>query len=110
MTAHRSPKHRSPGEHRRVVVPAAASKREVLVAFGAALGFPDYYGQNLDALNDCLQDLASELANGEGAPLEVEWRVHPAFRATAPFAAVEGLLADAVGASEDTLTVRVVDA
>jgi len=25
----------------------------------AALSFPDYYGQNLDALNDCLSDVAS---------------------------------------------------
>ena len=104
MTAHSS----GPGR-RRVVVPAAASKREVLVAFGTALGFPDYYGANLDALNDCLQDLASELANGEAAALEIEWRVHPAFRATAAFEAVEGILADAAGASGDALTVRVVE-
>ncbi|AMM31477.1 Barstar family protein [Sinomonas atrocyanea] len=101
---------RPSGERRRVVVPAAPSKREVLAAFGTALGFPDYYGANLDALNDCLQDLASELANGEGRPLEIEWRVSQAFRATPAFAAVEGILADAVGASEDALTVRVVDA
>jgi RNAse (barnase) inhibitor barstar len=93
-----------------VVVPAAPSKGEVLAAFGTALGFPGYYGANLDALNDCLQDLAAELANGEASPLEVEWRVHPAFRATPAFAAVEGILADAVGASEDALRVRVVDA
>lgn len=25
----------------------------------AALGFPDYYGQNLDALNDCVRDIAT---------------------------------------------------
>jgi RNAse (barnase) inhibitor barstar len=31
--------------------------REVLTAIGEALGFPDYYGRNLDALNDCLGDL-----------------------------------------------------
>lgn len=31
--------------------------REVLTAIGEALGFPDYYGRNLDALNDCLADL-----------------------------------------------------
>lgn len=100
----------APGGRRRVVVPAAAAKREVLAAFGEALGFPDYYGANLDALNDCLQDLASEIANGEAEPLEVEWRVHPDFRATRTFATVEAILADAAGASEDGLTVRVVDA
>jgi RNAse (barnase) inhibitor barstar len=32
-------------------------KREVLTAIGEALAFPDYYGRNLDALNDCLRDL-----------------------------------------------------
>ena len=32
-------------------------KREVLAAIGEALAFPDYYGRNLDALNDCLGDL-----------------------------------------------------
>lgn len=30
----------------------------VLRAIGEALAFPDHYGQNLDALNDCLRDLA----------------------------------------------------
>ena len=100
----------APGGRRRVVVPAAAAKREVLAAFGEALGFPDYYGANLDALNDCLQDLASEIANGEAEPLEVEWRVHPDFRATRTFATVEAILAHAAGASEDGLTVPVVDA
>lgn len=29
----------------------------VLEGIGRALGFPDYYGQNLDALWDCLTDL-----------------------------------------------------
>ncbi|MDO5499865.1 MAG: barstar family protein [Propionibacteriaceae bacterium] len=29
----------------------------VLSGIGRALGFPDYYGQNLDALWDCLTDL-----------------------------------------------------
>jgi barstar (barnase inhibitor) len=26
----------------------------------AALGFPDYYGRNLDALNDCMRDVVSQ--------------------------------------------------
>jgi len=33
------------------------TKAEVLQALGEALAFPDYYGQNLDALGDCLGDL-----------------------------------------------------
>ena len=31
---------------------------DVLRALGEALAFPAHYGQNLDALNDCLRDLA----------------------------------------------------
>jgi len=34
-------------------------------ALAAALGFPDYYGNNLEALNDCLGDVA---AGEYGAP------------------------------------------
>lgn len=91
---------------RTVVVPAAESKREVLVAFGKALRFPAHYGVNLDALNDCLQDLAAELANGEGGPLAVEWHVHPAFRREPAYTVIKGILEDAVAASEGALTVR----
>lgn len=35
----------------------AASAREVLAAIGETLGFPEWYGANLDALWDCLRDL-----------------------------------------------------
>ena len=34
-------------------------KVEVLTAIGEALGFPDHYGRNLDALADCLSDLSA---------------------------------------------------
>lgn len=35
-----------------------AGKTAVLTAIGRALGFPQWYGANLDALYDCLTDLA----------------------------------------------------
>lgn len=34
----------------------------VLAGIGQALGFPDFYGQNLDALWDCLTDLTRPTA------------------------------------------------
>lgn len=34
------------------------TKAEVLAAIGEALAFPDHYGRNLDALEDCLRDLS----------------------------------------------------
>jgi RNAse (barnase) inhibitor barstar len=36
---------------------AAATRKAVLIAIGKALGFPKWYGANLDALYDCLTDL-----------------------------------------------------
>lgn len=38
----------------------ATTKAEFLAAAGAALGFPDTYGQNLDALEDCLRDVGAD--------------------------------------------------
>lgn len=35
----------------------AQTKAEFLAAVGTALGFPAYYGQNFDALEDCLGDV-----------------------------------------------------
>ncbi len=35
------------------------SKKEFLAAIGEALNFPDYYGQNFDALADCLHDVSA---------------------------------------------------
>jgi len=37
---------------------AVHTKEQALDAIGAALGFPDHYGRNLDALFDCLTDLS----------------------------------------------------
>jgi len=33
------------------------TRTEFLVAVGEALDFPEHYGRNLDALNDCLRDV-----------------------------------------------------
>jgi len=44
--------------YRHVVRPGARSKSAALAAIGEAMGFPGYYGQNLDALYDCLTDLS----------------------------------------------------
>ena len=33
------------------------SKQDMLAAFASSLEFPEYFGQNLDALNDCLSDV-----------------------------------------------------
>lgn len=38
----------------------ASTKPEVLADLGEALAFPAYYGQNLDALADCLADVAAD--------------------------------------------------
>ena len=40
------------------------SAAEALRDIGSTLSFPDYYGQNLDAMNDCLSDL--EVPNDGG--------------------------------------------
>ena len=36
---------------------ADGSRADVLAGLGTALDFPSYYGQNLDALADCLRDV-----------------------------------------------------
>ncbi|WP_378187393.1 barstar family protein [Aquimarina sp. W85] len=33
------------------------SVKDFVVEIGRAFSFPDYYGENLDALNDCINDL-----------------------------------------------------
>lgn len=40
----------------------AATKAEFLAAVGETLGFPDHYGQNFDALSDCLHDIGAGTA------------------------------------------------
>lgn len=40
------------------------TKKEFLEAVGEALGFPDHYGRNFDALADCLQDVRAGDSQG----------------------------------------------
>lgn len=51
------------------VVPAAADKDGILDAFATALGLPDWFGHNWDALVDALR----ELEGREGRPVEIVW-------------------------------------
>ncbi|HEY4457856.1 MAG TPA: barstar family protein [Pseudonocardiaceae bacterium] len=41
----------------RIDAAAPATEHEFFGAIAAALDFPDYFGHNLDALNDCLGDV-----------------------------------------------------
>lgn len=55
--SHHRPSHR-PGEHEIIVPPRLESKTALLEFLKEALHFPDYFGGNWDALNDCLADVA----------------------------------------------------
>jgi RNAse (barnase) inhibitor barstar len=48
----------------RVDLVNARDKNEMLTAIGAALGFPEWFGHNWDALNDCLLDMGWRPAEG----------------------------------------------
>src|SRR6185436_4253371 len=42
----------------------AGSRAEILAAFAEAFEFPDWFGRNWDALEDCLGDLSWRKADG----------------------------------------------
>lgn len=48
----------------RVDLPAAADKAAVLEAIARAMTFPEWFGANWDALEDCLTDLSWREADG----------------------------------------------
>lgn len=54
----------------RVDLARVATKEAFLAAVGEALGFPDWYGHNWDALADCLTDLSWMEADGYVIVLE----------------------------------------
>ncbi|WP_224386278.1 barstar family protein [Pseudonocardia sp. ICBG1293] len=81
------------------VVAGVADRAAVLSAFGRALGFPGYYGHNLDALADCLGDL-SWLPAG---PVEIVLADGPLAAADpGTHAAVLDVLAEAVATTAGT--------
>ncbi|WP_416482685.1 barstar family protein [Streptomyces sp. CL12] len=67
-----------------------STERDMHRAMAAALDFPDYYGHNLDALNDCLGDVACYGGYDdapEGAGLVLVLTDYDRFAATCPRAA-----------------------
>ncbi|MEU6815492.1 barstar family protein [Streptomyces sp. NPDC046860] len=67
-----------------------STERDMHRAMAAALDFPDYYGHNLDALNDCLGDLACYGGYDdapEGAGLALVFTDYDRFATTCPRAA-----------------------
>ncbi|WP_353940168.1 barstar family protein [Streptomyces sp. HUAS MG91] len=69
---------------------AWATERDMHQAFAAALQFPDYYGHNLDALNNCLGDVACfgpYDETDEGTGLVLSLTDYDRFAATSPGAA-----------------------
>ncbi|MET9116030.1 barstar family protein [Streptomyces longwoodensis] len=66
------------------------TERDMHHAMAAALTFPDYYGRNLDALNDCLGDIACYGGYDdapEGTGLVLVFTDYDRFAATCPRAA-----------------------
>ncbi|CAL9612881.1 barstar family protein [Streptomyces sp. enrichment culture] len=66
------------------------TERDMHHAMAAALDFPDYYGHNLDALNDCLGDVACHGGYDdapEGAGLVLAFTDYDRFATTCPDAA-----------------------
>jgi|APFre7841882630_1041343.scaffolds.fasta_scaffold114337_1 RNAse (barnase) inhibitor barstar len=48
----------------RIDLAGSSDKKDLLARIGAALGFPDWFGGNWDALYDCLDDLSWLKATG----------------------------------------------
>jgi RNAse (barnase) inhibitor barstar len=88
------------------VVPAGGDKAEALRLFGEALGFPDWYGQTLDALFDCLVSTVQQSA----IPVHLVWDGTGDLRARHPdvFDAVVQVLED-TEAEQDSFAATVVD-
>ncbi|MGP0224952.1 barstar family protein, partial [Paenarthrobacter sp. NCHU4564] len=73
---------------RTILVPPAETKKAVLEVFGQVLDFPEYYGVNLDALNDSLHDFADSLSDDGDGPVTMIWQVPAAYRTDRSFGVV----------------------
>src|SRR5438105_455599 len=83
---------------------AARTKLQMLDAIAAALDFPAYFGRNLDALWDCLQDL-SWLPEGRHV---LVWAEPQVLRDADPrtYEVIRGILGKATGGTGRPLTVQ----
>ena len=90
------------------MIPAADTKKAVLADFGEVLDFPEYYGVNLDALNDSLHDFADTLTDDGKEPLTFIWQVPAAFRTDRSFGIICEILQDAESYAGKSLSVMAV--
>ena len=73
-----------------VVVPAGNGKRDSLERFAEVLHLPDWFGRNLDALADCLHDLAERAVPDGASGRHLVWDGTAALHRSAP-EAFEGI-------------------
>ena len=88
------------------IVDGPGSKAKFMTAIADALSFPDWFGRNLDALQDCVRDL-SWLEPGEHL---LVWRNPGALRGgdNATFHHIEDILTRADGKAAGAVTLHVI--
>ena len=93
-----------------VVVPGAADKRASLERFAEVLRLPDWFGHNLDALADCLHDLAESPSAEGGTGRHLVWDGTRALHDTDPVA-FDGICSvlQEVADEHDGFTATVID-
>ncbi|MCE1178760.1 MAG: barstar family protein [Micrococcales bacterium] len=92
------------------LVKGGADKEATLASFADALGFPDYFGHNLDALYDCLGDLADEQAARGSGEWEIVWDDAAELRAADPetYASILEILGE-VESDHDGLSIAIIE-